>query len=46
MGTNEVVDSSAAFPFEVSGRKLPLVGQELQMGGTRNFPAVFSLERS
>jgi hypothetical protein len=34
MGTSKLIDSSAAFPFEVPDRSLPLVVQELQMGGT------------
>jgi hypothetical protein len=34
MGASKLVDSSAAFPFEVPGEDLPLVLQELQMGGT------------
>jgi hypothetical protein len=34
MGTSKFNDSSAAFPFEALGKNLPLVVQELQMGGT------------
>jgi hypothetical protein len=34
MGTSKLIDSSAAFPFQVPGENLPLVLQELQMGGT------------
>jgi uncharacterized membrane protein len=34
-GTSKFIDSSAAFPFEVPERNLPLLVQELQMGGTR-----------
>jgi hypothetical protein len=33
MGTGKLYDSSAAFPFEVPGQNLPLMVQELQMGG-------------
>jgi hypothetical protein len=33
MGTSKFIDSSAAFPFEVPDENLPLVVQELQMGG-------------
>ena len=36
MGTSKLVDSSAAFLFEVPGSNLPLVVQELQIGGTSN----------
>jgi hypothetical protein len=36
MGTNKPIDLSAAFPFQVPERNLPLVVQELEMGGTRN----------
>jgi hypothetical protein len=39
MGTSRRIDSSAASPFEVPERSLPLVVQELQMGGT-SFPEV------
>jgi hypothetical protein len=35
MGTRKLIDSSAAFPFEVPGSNSPLVVQELQIGGTR-----------
>jgi hypothetical protein len=35
MGTSKLIDSSAASPFEVPGQNLPLVEQELQMGGTK-----------
>jgi CubicO group peptidase (beta-lactamase class C family) len=34
MGTSKFIDSSAALPFEVPEQNSPLVGQELQMGGT------------
>jgi hypothetical protein len=34
MGTSKLIDSSAAFLFEVSGSNSPLVVQELQIGGT------------
>jgi hypothetical protein len=34
MGTGNFMVSSAAFPFEIPGQNLPLVPQELQMGGT------------
>jgi hypothetical protein len=34
MGTRKLVDSSAAFLFEVPGSHSPLVVQELQIGGT------------
>jgi hypothetical protein len=34
-GHQQIYDSSAAFPFEVPERHLPLVVQELQMGGAR-----------
>jgi hypothetical protein len=34
MGTSKFIDSSAAFPFEVPEQNLPLVVQELQIGGT------------
>ena len=34
MGTSKTIDSSAAFLFEVPGSNLPLVVQELQIGGT------------
>src|SRR5882724_1455894 len=37
MGTSKFINSSAAFPFEVPGQNLPLVVQELQMGGTSEF---------
>jgi hypothetical protein len=33
MGTGKLVDSSAAFLFEVPGSNSPLVVQELQIGG-------------
>jgi hypothetical protein len=35
MGTSKLIDSSAAFLFEVPGSNSPLVVQELQIGGTR-----------
>jgi hypothetical protein len=35
MGTSKLIDSSAAFLFEVPGAHSPLVVQELQIGGTR-----------
>jgi hypothetical protein len=35
MGTSNFIFSRAAFPFEVPGLNLPLVVQELQMGGAR-----------
>jgi hypothetical protein len=34
MGTSKLIDSSAAFLFEVPERNSPLVVQELQIGGT------------
>src|SRR3974390_1050405 len=34
MGTSKLIDSSAAFLFEVPGLNSPLVVQELQIGGT------------
>jgi hypothetical protein len=34
MGTSEFIVSSAASPSEVPERSLPLVAQDLQMGGT------------
>jgi hypothetical protein len=34
MSTSKPIDSSAAFLFEVPERNLPLVVQELQIGGT------------
>jgi hypothetical protein len=34
MGTGKLVDSSAAFLFEVPEPNSPLVAQELQIGGT------------
>jgi hypothetical protein len=34
MGTSKLIDSSAAFLFEVPGSNSPLVVQELQIGGT------------
>jgi hypothetical protein len=33
-GTSKLIDSSAAFLFEVPGSNSPLVAQELQIGGT------------
>jgi hypothetical protein len=33
-GHQQIIDSSAALPFEVPGQSLPLAVQELQMGGT------------
>jgi hypothetical protein len=36
MGTGKLIDSSAAFLFEVPGSNSPLVVQELQIGGTRH----------
>jgi hypothetical protein len=35
MGTSKIIDSSAAFLFEVPGSNSPLVVQELQIGGAR-----------
>jgi hypothetical protein len=35
MGTSKLIDSSAAFLFEVPGSNSPLAVQELQIGGTR-----------
>jgi hypothetical protein len=34
MGTSKLINSSAAFLFEVPGSNSPLVVQELQIGGT------------
>jgi len=34
MGTSKLIDSSAAFLFEVPEQSSPLVVQELQIGGT------------
>ena len=34
MGTSKLIDSNAAFLFEVPGLNSPLVVQELQIGGT------------
>src|SRR5262252_8450620 len=36
MGTSKLIDSSAAFLFEVPGSNTPLAVQELQIGGTRS----------
>jgi hypothetical protein len=36
MGTGKLIDSSAAFLFEVPGSNSRLVVQELQIGGTRH----------
>jgi hypothetical protein len=38
MGTSRLIDSSAAFLFEVPGSNSPLVLQELQIGGISAFP--------
>jgi hypothetical protein len=38
-GTSKIIGSSAAFLFEVPGRNLPLVVQELQIGGTSYRPS-------
>jgi hypothetical protein len=35
MGTSKLIESSAAFLFEVPGSNSPLVVQELQIGGSR-----------
>jgi hypothetical protein len=35
MGTSKLIESSAAFLFEVPEQSSPLVVQELQIGGTR-----------
>ena len=34
MGSSKLINSSAVFLFEVPGSNLPLVVQELQIGGT------------
>jgi hypothetical protein len=43
MGTSKLIDSSAAFLFEVPGSNSPLVVQELQIGGTRMMAAIARL---
>jgi hypothetical protein len=42
MGTSKLIDSSAAFLFEVPERNLPLVVQELQIGGTSGADLTFA----
>ena len=37
MGTSKLIDTGAAFLFEVPGSNSPLVAQELQIGGTSRF---------
>jgi hypothetical protein len=45
MGTSKLIDSSAAFLFEVPGSNLPLVVQELQIGGTKEGRMTLSVIR-
>jgi hypothetical protein len=42
MGTSKIIDSSAAFLFEVPGSNSPLVAQELQIGGTGCVMAIYN----
>jgi hypothetical protein len=42
MGTSKLIDFSAAFPFEVPERNLPLAVQELQMDGTSGLDLTFA----
>src|SRR6516164_10826775 len=42
MGTSKLIDSIAAFLFEVPGSNSPLVVQELQIGGTRVVDLTFA----
>src|SRR5215471_1626213 len=41
MGTSKLIDSSAAFLFEVLGSNSPLAVQELQIGGTSQSTGCF-----
>jgi hypothetical protein len=41
MGTSKLIDSSAAFLFEVPESNSPLVVQELQIGGTSALADIF-----
>jgi tRNA(Ile)-lysidine synthase len=46
MSTSKLIDSSAAFLFEVPGSNSPLVVQELQIGGTRDNKSPISVRQA